>query len=115
MVLQDLKEVMKGYPTLRTSGFGVAENQNDLLDHLQECNISCDWFKLTQRCKRPNRKIGSTYGLKAKAERWSDTYIPEGAFIAAAIHSGFELFPKRGTTSAFLNISSKSKINGQWI
>ncbi len=115
MDLADLKEVMKGHATLTTSGFGVDEDQNELLSHLQECNISCDWLKLTQRRKQPNRKIGSTYGLKAKAERWSKTYIPEGAFIAAAIHSGFELAPKRGTTSAFLNISSKTKINGQWI
>jgi hypothetical protein len=115
MLLDDLKEVVKEHPTLTTSGFGVAEDRNELFNHLQECNISCDWLKLTQRCKRPNRKIGSTYGLKAKAERWSDTYIPEGAFIAAAIHSGFLLAPKRGTTSTYLNISSKTKINGQWI
>jgi hypothetical protein len=45
----------------------------------------------------------------------SSMYIPEGALVAAALHLGFTLKPKEGTTSVYLNISNKTKIDGTWI
>jgi hypothetical protein len=40
---------------------------------------------------RTIRRIDSSYGLKHVAERWSGTYISNGAFIAAAYLEGYAI------------------------
>ncbi len=121
MLVDDLKKVMKEHPTLTASGVGVDEDPKELLQFIDACDASCEWLSLVQRTMMPNRKIGGSYRLKHVVERWHEKkygkarYVPDGAFIAAAYHLGFVSAPKRGSPSVFLNISSRTKVDGSYI
>ncbi len=121
MTTEDLKNIMNTHPTLTASGFGVDEDPNELLKFIDACNASCEWLSLVLRTQLPNRKVGGSYRLKHVVERWYERthghprYIPDGAFIAAAYHMGFISEPKQGSPSVFLNISCKTKIDGQYL
>ena len=121
MNTEDLMNIMKAHPTLTASGFGVDEDPNELLKFIDACNASCEWLSLVQRTQVPNRKVGGSYRLKHVVERWYEKmynrmcYVPDGAFIAAAYFLGFVSEPKQGSPSVFLNISCKTKIDGQYL
>jgi hypothetical protein len=85
------------------------------------------WLILMDKTKKLNRRIGSSYGLKHRVERWHrrndpgcDAYVANGCFLMAAIRLGFIFSPipqvycwktSKGSYeqfNAFLNISSKS-------
>ncbi len=84
------------------------------------------WLILVDKIKSPNRRIGTSYGLKHRVERWhrrgnwNDCYVSNGCFLMAATRLGFTFAPiecvycwTNGKGSyekfnAFLNISSKS-------
>lgn len=80
-----------------------------------EFKRSCEWLETAIKIKTFNERYGS-YGLKHKVERWSkrnginDNYVHTGAFIAAAIHMGFECKPIFDSPNAYFNISSKSPL-----
>lgn len=121
MEINDLMKVMTEHPTLTASGVGVDEDPNELLQFIDACNASCEWLQLVKRTTAPNRKVGGSYRLKHMVERWYEKehgkscYVPDGAFIAAAYHMGFVSEPKLGSPSVFLNISSKTKIDGRYL
>lgn len=121
MTQEDLLQIMKEHPTLRALGFGVEDDVFKLENYLNACNAACEWLSLVQRTKSINRRVRTSYQLKHAAQRWYEAkyerpcYIPDGAFIAAAIHMGFEMLRKRGDPSVYLNISAKSKIDGKYI
>ena len=48
----------------------------------------------------------SSYGFKHDAEKWASTYIPNGAFILAALEEGLLIQPDGGL-NAYFNISKK--------
>ena len=60
------------------------------------------------RTKGINRRLGSSYGLKHITEAWSESYIPNGMFIAAAVHLGFMVERAESGPNAYLNVSTKS-------
>jgi hypothetical protein len=121
MTKEDLLEIMKKHPTLTATGMDYDEDPNELLEYMDACNASCDWLSLVKRTKKPNPNVGSSYRLKHIVERWhkkkynKPCYTPNGAFIAAAYHLGFIIIPKPGTPNVYLNISTNTKIDGQYI
>jgi hypothetical protein len=77
------------------------------------------------RRKTINRRIGSSYGLKHRVERWhrdqgnDDCYVANGCFLMAAHRLGFLIEPITGryygpggprwdSFNAFVNISSRA-------
>ncbi|MBN1396850.1 MAG: hypothetical protein JXA06_02350 [Bacteroidetes bacterium] len=121
MTKDDLIEVMKKHPNLTATGMDCDEDPNELIEYLDACNAACEWLSLVKRTKKPNPKIGGSYRLKHKVERWyikkynKRCYTPNGAFIAAAYHLGFMIIPKPGTPNVYLNISTNTKIDGDYI
>lgn len=88
------------------------------------------WLILVDKIRSPNKRIGTSYGLKHRVERWhrrnaadefrTDCYVSNGCFLMAAVRLGFTFSPipslycwkdSKGSYekfNAFLNISSKS-------
>lgn len=75
----------------------------------------CEWLLTAQKTKTINKKFGSM-GLKEHVEEWSsrsgikDCYVSNGAFIAAAIHMGFDCVQAFDSPNASFNISSRSPL-----
>ena len=127
MNILELKNEMKMNPDLTATGMdkehsrSFVKEREALLTYLDACNASIEWLSLVKRSREPNKKIGNTYRLKHLVERWYEAehgkpmYVPQGAFIAAAYYMGLVGVQKPGTAALYLNISSKSKINGKWI
>lgn len=71
------------------------------------------WLRLVGRTKHPNPRVGSSYQLKHRAEKYwknhreagQDYYISNGMFIAAAIHLGFIVKPITESPNARVNIA----------
>src|SRR5258708_2031381 len=57
---------------------------------LQEANLACAWLWTRGKTKHVNKRSGTSYGHKHRAERAAGSYISNGALIAAAIHCGFQ-------------------------
>ena len=128
MTKEEFENAIKANPTLTTHGFGVDSGQEESFDieraKLSDCYneaLKCEEFlSLCKRTVHPHTSLGSSYGFKHAVERYTDQegnhlYIPEGALILAALHLGFKMKPKEGTTSVYLNISKKTKIRDTWI
>lgn len=95
-------------------------------DYEEQIARANKWLILVEKIRSPNKRIGSSYGLKHRVERWhrrngsGDAYVSNGCFLMAATRLGFTFAPilslycwKNGAGSyekfnAFLNISSKS-------
>jgi hypothetical protein len=56
-----------------------------------------------QQTKTVRRRIGTSYGLKHEAERWSGSYICNGALIAAACLEGCSI--ERDGPNAYFSLS----------
>jgi hypothetical protein len=121
MTENDLKDIMNKYPNLTASGVDGKEDPKSLLIFLDACNASCEWLSMVKQTKKPNRNISHSYGLKSRVESWyikkynKRCYVPNGAFIAAAYYLGFIIMPKPGSPNAYLNISTRSKVDGEYI
>jgi hypothetical protein len=118
MNIEDLKNIMIEHPTLGADGMNTKEIPNVLLKYLDACNASCEWLSLVTRTKKPNRNTHTSYGFKHVVESWYNKKyntrrsVPNGAFIAAALHLGFLIQPKEtGSLYVYLNISSRTKID----
>ena len=78
-----------------------------------EFTLCCEWLKNCRQRKTINTSI-SSYTLKDMVEAWAkesgrgNQYVSNGAFIAAAIHMGFDLKPDLDSPNARFNISGKS-------
>ncbi len=81
-------------------------------DYLVQVVICREWLDRHEMRWSINRKALGSYGLKHVVERWADTYIANGCFIAAAAGLGFKLEPTDpyGSPNALLNLSSKSVV-----
>ena len=129
MTKVEFENVIAGSPTLTTHGFGIDGNPGESFElereKLSDCYdeaLACEQFlQSCLRTKKPHKQLGSTYGLKHAVERFIKAhkhqaiYILEGALIAAALFLGFQMMPKKDTTSVYLNISMKTRIDGKWI
>ena len=124
MTPEDFIETILKNPTLTTHGFGVDDGSEEtfeierpnLASCYEEANACEEFLMLCKRTKHPNKELGSTYHFKHAVERFNPPmYVREGALILAALHLGFEIQQIPGRTSAYLNISKKTKIDGIWI
>ena len=128
MTKEEFENVITAHPTLTIQGFGVDEGQEQSFDIERDKLLNCynealvceEFLDLCRRTINPHTSLGSTYGFKHAVERYAkkqgnDLYIPEGVLILAALHLGFKMKPKEGTTSVYLNISKKTKIHDTWI
>lgn len=109
MTKADIEAVMREIPELGDFGVGIfnqgrgksleerrAEREAEkraLLNSADICTKICEWLADFEMTKAINHKH-SSYGLKHLAEK-EIGYITNGAFIAAAVHSGFpfKVFP----------------------
>jgi glyoxalase superfamily protein len=79
----------------------------------REFCLCCEWLKGCTQRKTINTSLFS-YRLKHMVEAWAkktgrdDYYVSNGAFIAAAIHMGFEWKPDFDSPNVRFNISGKS-------
>ncbi|MHB1049326.1 MAG: hypothetical protein ACYC09_04535 [Bacteroidota bacterium] len=130
MTSDEFIKIIESNPDLTTHGNGLdigtdcqsfSTERANLFKLLDEANL-CEEFLL--KCKRtanPQDSIGSTYRIKQLVERYvkreydKSIYIPEGVVQIAAIHLGFKMKPKDNSTSVYLNISKKTKIQNRWI
>ena len=93
-----MKNVLNNHPDLCDHGWRTRsmtdtkfqQERNKMLtnDALDQFKSACDWVRLMKPIRTIYR-LPSSYGLKHKAEKYMDTYITNGVFIAAALHFGY--------------------------
>jgi len=76
------------------------------LNSAEQCSAVCRWLQSKTKIKTINGKW-SSYGLKHLAED-EIGYVTNGAFIRAAIHSGFAYRLSPSNPNVEFNISEKS-------
>jgi len=126
---QDLHDVVDKTPALGVNGFRYdafhrgktseeklsifeGERREIRLLH-REFKLCCNWLTGCEKRKTLNVDWGSS-SMKNAVERWAmrqgiqDNYVSNGAFIAAAIHMGFECVPAFDSPNALFNVSSRS-------
>jgi hypothetical protein len=86
-----------------------AEWQAELLASTELFEQICAWLAPLKSKIEIKAKELSSYTLKHVAERNIGRYVPNGVFIAAAIHCGFLFKPVEFTQNVLFNIS-KSKV-----
>ena len=121
MTRDDIQRIMDEVPGLNDHGIGVyevqqktpeerknelAEGKRILLDHVDDCNKTCEWLQQIDKIKTINGRHGS-YGLKDVAEK-DVGYITNGIFIAAAIHCGFPYRIRPGSPNVTFGMSERS-------
>lgn len=109
----DLRKAFEVEPTLTDFGMGIYQQKRykpdeaackieadraDILTNdrfLRMFQVCCAWLSLCKTRKTTNRKVGTSYALKHRAERYFGEYVTNGAFIAAVIHMGipYKTFP----------------------
>lgn len=101
LALSDILYAVKKYPTLTSHGFWLpcsssvphkehrdrrVASRDVLLNSLNQFTLCCQWLR---KCYKVKSFTKESYALKHDVERYYDTYIANGVFIAAAIHEGF--------------------------
>ena len=101
----DLLFVLAQEPDLNSFGFGLtrstypsevqylrrlAELRDEMIRDYDRFTSVCDWLQQNARSRRTINSQMSSYDWKHHVERKIGTYITNGIFIAAAIHSGFK-------------------------
>lgn len=112
-----VRDVMRRHPELTWHGFeepgAVAYNERRAkMLHpavLQEFERAVAWLLLVPRRKVPNRKCGSSYGIKHTAERWAGGYIGNGMLLCAALHLRLAVARCPYGPNGWLAISSRRK------
>lgn len=99
-----IDKVLKEYPTLHYSGFGVGDGVQGFYDNMHQIQLVVDLLKNVRKTKYLNRHM-SSYGLKHWAERKPNprSYVTNGSFIVGAILSGFNIEIK--PPNAYFNMS----------
>jgi len=116
----DLERVMAQEPTLNTIGFGLsnikryspeeykkelAANRDSLLAQVELCSKVADWLKANVQQRATINSDRGSYGWKHVVEQEIGKYVPNGAFIAAAIYCGFKYkIAAPGSPNAYFNI-----------
>jgi hypothetical protein len=119
-----IQAVIDQIPQLNVYGIGVPHDRNrtaedtqkeqeklqaELLANIHLFEQICAWLvPLKPKIEIKAREL-SSYTLKHVAERNIGRYVPNGVFIAAAIHCGFLFRPVEFTQNLLFNIS-KSKL-----
>jgi hypothetical protein len=93
----------------------IFHSQRDSFAHsgYREFSLCYEWLQGCKQMKTINTSF-SSYRLKHMVEAWAkktgrnDYYVSNGAFIAAAIHWGFDWKPDFDSPNVRFNISGKS-------
>jgi hypothetical protein len=121
MNIKDLEAIMEAEPVLNTIGFGLGncttyknleERRAALADHrdalrkqIDTCAKVAAWLEENARPRKTINRNDSSYGWKHIVEKEIGKYVSNGAFIAAAIHSGFKFTAEGGyCPNAYFNI-----------
>lgn len=103
-LLDSVRAVLERHPTLTANGFDPSgePTRTSLLDYRGLCEVQggIDYLVGRRRTIADAYSVGS-YALKHQAESWHrlngrQVYVSNGAFLIAAIISGFSLFQRRG-------------------
>lgn len=78
------------------------------IDAVKTC---IDWINRFAIKTKTIRRVYSSYYLKHCVERWSGKYIPNGAFIAAAVVAGYRYRETNGINAHF-NFTCKKGVGG---
>jgi len=132
-----LRDVLEGYPTLCSIGFGasnvtpratLAEHlrsleaaRAELVAHREEIDLACAYLA---HCSPTRTALMHSYGLKHRAEKWNygaedRSYVANGALIAAALMLGYTIRPcerasltlaalGRSDPNAYIGVSRRS-------
>lgn len=93
---EKIKTVLDANPRLGAFGY-VAANHPDLAvryedmtspDAVAQFQAACDFIAEAGITKTCRARTPTSYQWKHAAERWAGDYIPNGIFIAAALHMG---------------------------
>jgi hypothetical protein len=119
MTREDIQAVIDMIPTLNAHGVGafdavkreyraayIASEQETLLRSAEECTKICEWLAQIEKTETPRPHAGS-YFLKHLAEE-EIGYVTNGAFIAAAVHCGFDFEIEPNSPNPYFNMSKKS-------
>jgi hypothetical protein len=122
MTRDEIEAVLSKLPGLGDSGMGVFDpgrellpkerqkqleaERKELLESSESCTRVCEWLADLKPIKTINRRHTS-YGLKHIAEP-EIGYVTNGAFIAAAVHCGFNYETSRESLNVFFGISERS-------
>ena len=129
MTHEEFIKAINDNPNLTTHGNGVdngtqqtfVTERANLLNLHDEANMCEEFLSKCKRTVLPQKSVGTTYRIKHLVERYISReynrpqYIHEGAVHVAALHLGFVSKPAGDTTSVYLNISKKTKIQGKWL
>lgn len=119
---EDICAIMRDHPTLGAHGFGcfgqyhrdyhgdlkaeLRKNREELVGSVEQCSNVCKWLSSVAKSKTINKRH-SSYSLKHYFERHCKQYsCSNGAFIAAAIHLGFDWV--RDGSAAYFNFDQTS-------
>lgn len=81
-------------------GFADEEGEKPARSEVELCE---KWIKEFARARKTINCSSNSYSLKHTVERWSGTYISNGAFIQAALNLGYRY--KRFRPNAIFNMS----------
>jgi hypothetical protein len=129
MTYEEFIKIINDNPNLTTHGNGVddgtpqafATERASLFNLYDEAKMCEEFLSKCKRTVLPQKSVGTTYRIKHLVEQYTmreydkPMYIPEGALHVAATHLGFVSKPAGDTTSVYLNISSKTKIQDRWL
>src|SRR5215813_4530319 len=119
MTREDIQAVMDRIPTLNAFGVGhydglrqkqsaafIESKRAALLDSAEACTKICEWLAQIKKTPEPRMYAGS-YFLKHVVEQ-EIGYVTNGAFIAAAVHCGFDFKIEPDSPNPYFNMSKKS-------
>ncbi len=99
---ESYKKIIEKHPEITADGYGIGSqpltekarkaeylrSRRDLLDYREAFETCLTWLDQNPNFAR-NR---TSYGLKHEVERkFPGVYVPNGAFILAALHRGFQI------------------------
>lgn len=115
-----IQSIIQEIPELTTDGYGVLEDKKADFEASQKLLFSessedafwacCEYIQFLRPTKNINGNGPTSYQLKHKVEKWADypVYVPNGIFIAAAIHSGLQFKRIKGSVNALFNLNDRS-------
>jgi hypothetical protein len=119
MTREEIQAVIDRIPDLNAFGVGrfdrlrqehtsafIESQRAALLASAEACTKICEWLAQIGKTKKPNPYAGS-YFLKHVVEE-EIGYVTNGAFIAAAVHCGFDYKGDPGSSNLYFNMSKKS-------
>ena len=107
----DLLAIAARVPDLGLYGFTTQGMRFHPQDALSEADADtflrvCAWLQGMTSLGHRNRRT-TRYGLKHPAEDAIESYVPNGVFIAAALHCGFTITRIPGSPNCYCNISQR--------